>query len=63
MGLSPFREHALVPAFDNRNRRLLSLVHHTDRDLHYLLDLARDLKRARHFGNTRGSLAGKTAVS
>ena len=25
--------------FNNRNRNLLSLVHHTDRDLHYLLDL------------------------
>ena len=24
-------------AFNNRNRSLLSLVHHTDRDLHYLL--------------------------
>ena len=27
-------------AFNNRNRSLLSLVHHTDRDLHYLLDLS-----------------------
>ena len=27
-------------AYNNRNRSLLSLVHHTDRDLHYLLDLA-----------------------
>ena len=37
-------------AFNNRNRNLLSLVHHTDRDLHYLLDLARDLKRAKYSG-------------
>ena len=37
-------------AFNNRNRSLLSLVHHTDRDLHYLLDLSRDLKRAKYSG-------------
>ena len=46
-------------AFNNRNRSLLSLVHHTDRDLHYLLDLARDLKRAKYSGLGRTSLAGK----
>ncbi len=46
-------------AFNNRNRSLLSLVHHTDRDLHYLLDLSRDLKRAKYSGITRNSLAGK----
>ncbi|MBJ7338227.1 ornithine carbamoyltransferase [Mycolicibacterium sp.] len=46
-------------AYNNRNRSLLSLVHHTDRDLHYLLDLARDLKRAKYSGITRNSLAGK----
>lgn len=45
--------------FNNRNRSLLSLVHHTDRDLHYLLDLARDLKRAKYSGSPRNSLAGK----
>ena len=37
-------------AFNNRNRSLLSLVHHTERDLHYLLDLSRDLKRAKYAG-------------
>jgi ornithine carbamoyltransferase len=42
-----------------RNRSLLSLVHHTDRDLLYLLDLARDLKRAKYSGLDRQSLAGK----
>jgi ornithine carbamoyltransferase len=31
-------------------RSLLSLVHHSDRDLHYLLDLSRDLKRAKYSG-------------
>lgn len=46
-------------AFNNRNRSLLSLVHHTDRDLHYLLDLSRDLKRAKYSGLGRQSLAGK----
>jgi ornithine carbamoyltransferase len=45
--------------FNNRNRNLLSLVHHTDRDLHYLLDLSRDLKRAKYSGVGRTSLAGK----
>jgi ornithine carbamoyltransferase len=44
-------------AFNNRS--LLSLVHHTDRDLHYLLDLSRDLKRAKYSGLVRPSLAGK----
>ena len=45
--------------FNIRNRSLLSLVHHTDRDLLYLLDLARDLKRAKYSGIGRQSLAGK----
>ena len=46
-------------AFNNRNRSLLSLVHHTDRDLLYLLELARDLKRAKYSGLNRQTLAGK----
>ncbi len=46
-------------AFNIRNLSLLSLVHHTDRDLQYLLDLARDLKRAKYSGLGRPSLAGK----
>ncbi len=46
-------------AFNNRNRSLLSLVHHTDRDLLYLLDLSRDLKRAKYSGARRNSLAGR----
>jgi ornithine carbamoyltransferase len=45
--------------YNIRNRNLLSLVHHTDRDLLYLLDLARDLKRAKYSGLGRKSLAGK----
>lgn len=46
-------------ALNIRDRSLLSLVHHTDRDLLYLLDLARDLKRAKYSGLTRTGLAGK----
>jgi ornithine carbamoyltransferase len=46
-------------ALNIRNRSLLSLVHHSDRDLLYLLDLSRDLKRAKYSGLQRQSLAGK----
>src|SRR3954452_5461733 len=46
-------------AFNNRNRSLLSLVHHTERDLLYLLDLSRDLKRAKYSGLAHPTLAGK----
>ncbi|MBX7434878.1 ornithine carbamoyltransferase [Mycobacterium sp. Y57] len=46
-------------ALNQRNRNLLSLVHHTERDLLYLIDLARDLKRAKYSGMIRNSLAGK----
>lgn len=45
--------------FNNRNRNLLSLVHHSERDLHYLLDLSRDLKRAKYSGVTRRTLEGR----
>ena len=45
--------------FNNRNRNMLSLVHHSERDLHYLLDLSRDLKRAKYSGATRRSLEGR----
>jgi len=46
-------------AFNLQNRDLLSLVHHSERDLLYLIDLARDLKRAKYSGDTRDSLKGK----
>ncbi len=46
-------------SFNLQNRNLLSLVHHSERDLIYLLDLARDLKRAKYSGAVRHSLAGK----
>src|SRR5476649_992518 len=46
-------------AFNMRNRSLLSLMHHTTRELHYLLDLSRDLKRAKYTGTERKHLRGK----
>jgi ornithine carbamoyltransferase len=45
--------------YNNKNRDLLSLVHHSERDLHYLLDLARDLKRAKYAGVEQQRLRGK----
>jgi ornithine carbamoyltransferase len=45
--------------YNNRNRDLLSLAHHSERDLHYLLDLARDLKRAKYAGAAQQRLQGK----
>ena len=46
-------------ALNLKNRHLLSLVHHTERELIYLIDLSRDLKRAKYSGLKRNSLAGK----
>ncbi|SFB41520.1 ornithine carbamoyltransferase [Pseudomonas sp. NFIX10] len=46
-------------AFNMRNRSLLSLMHHTHRELHYLLDLSRDLKRAKYTGTEQPHLKGK----
>ncbi|WP_422747872.1 ornithine carbamoyltransferase [Mycobacterium sp. WMMD1722] len=46
-------------AFNNRNRSMLSLIHHSERDLHYLLDLSRDLKRAKYSGVRQPTLAGR----
>ena len=34
-------------AFNLKNRHLLSLVHHSEREINHLLDLSRDLKRAK----------------
>ena len=34
--------------YNNRNRHVLSLVHHSERDLHHLLDMAAELKRAKY---------------
>jgi ornithine carbamoyltransferase len=46
-------------AFNMRNRSLLSLMHHTNRELHYLIDLSRDLKRAKYTGTEQQHLKGK----
>ncbi len=46
-------------AFNIHNRSLLSLMHHSERELHYLLDLSRDLKRAKYTGTERQHLKGK----
>lgn len=46
-------------AVNTRNRGMLSLVHHTEQELHYLLELSRDLKRAKYSGVEQPSLAGK----
>ncbi|SDB95049.1 ornithine carbamoyltransferase [Paraburkholderia lycopersici] len=45
-------------AFNLRNRSLLSLVHHSTRELRYLLDLSRDLKRAKYTGTEQQHLKG-----
>ncbi|MGY6240681.1 ornithine carbamoyltransferase (plasmid) [Burkholderia ambifaria] len=41
------------------NRNLLSLIHHNARELRYLLDLARDLKRAKYSGTEQPRLMRK----
>ena len=46
-------------AFNLKNRHLLSLVHHSEREINYLLDLARDLKRAKYAGTEQPKLTGK----
>ncbi|MBP6116877.1 MAG: ornithine carbamoyltransferase [Neisseriaceae bacterium] len=46
-------------AFNMKNRHLLSLVNHTEREIRYLLDLSRDLKRAKYAGTEQQKLKGK----
>lgn len=46
-------------SFNLHNRNLLSLMHHNARELRYLLDLARDLKRAKYSGTEQPSLVRK----
>jgi ornithine carbamoyltransferase len=45
-------------AFNLRNRSLLTLMHHSNRELRYLLDLSRDLKRAKYTGTEQQHLKG-----
>ena len=46
-------------AFNLKNRQLLSLVNHSEREIKYLLDLSRDLKRAKYAGTEQQKLKGK----
>ena len=46
-------------AFNMHNRSLLSLLHHSPQELRYLLDLARDLKRAKYSGTEQQHLLRK----
>ena len=46
-------------AFNMKNRHLLSLMNHTQREILYLLDLSRDLKRAKYAGTEQQKLKGK----
>lgn len=46
-------------AFNLKNRHLLSLVNHTEREIRFLLDLARDLKHAKYAGTEQQKLKGK----
>lgn len=50
-------------AFNLKNRHLLSLVHHTEREIKYLLDLSRNLKRAKYAGTEQQKLKGKNSRS
>jgi ornithine carbamoyltransferase len=47
-------------ALNMRGRNLLSLVHHTDREIQYLLDLSRDLKRVKYAGTEQPLLERKS---
>ncbi len=46
-------------AFNMHNRSLLSLMHHSQRELRFLLDLSRDLKRAKYTGTEQQHLKRK----
>ncbi len=45
--------------FNLKNRHLLSLVHHTPREIQFLLELAKDLKKAKYTGTEQPRLKGK----
>ncbi|MDO4430884.1 MAG: ornithine carbamoyltransferase [Lonepinella koalarum] len=46
-------------AFNLKNRHLLSLVHHTEAEIRFLLDLAKNLKQAKYAGIEQPRLKGK----
>ncbi|CAM3773352.1 ornithine carbamoyltransferase [Avibacterium endocarditidis] len=45
--------------FNLKNRHLLSLMHHTPEEIKFLLQLAKDLKRAKYAGTEQPKLKGK----
>ena len=49
-------------AFNLRNRSFVKLLDFTPKEIHYLLDLSRDLKRAKYAGTERPTLTGKNIV-
>jgi ornithine carbamoyltransferase len=49
-------------SFNIRNRSLLTVQEFTQREFHYLLDLARDLKRAKYAGTEQERMKGKEIV-
>src|SRR6516164_10295235 len=49
-------------SFNLRNRSLLTVQDFTQREFHYLLDLARDLKRAKYARTEQEHLRGKEIV-
>ena len=46
-------------AFNLRNRHFLKLLDFTPQEIHFLLDLSRDLKRAKYTGTEQARLTGK----
>lgn len=46
-------------SYNLHNRNLLSLTHHSEKELRMLIDLARDLKRAKYTGYEQPRLTGK----
>ena len=46
-------------AFNLKNRHFLKLLDFTPKEIHFLLDLARDLKRAKYTGTEQPRLSGK----
>ncbi len=49
-------------AFNLKNRNFLKLLDFSPKEIQYLLDLARDLKRAKYAGTERQTLKGKNIV-
>lgn len=49
-------------SFNLRNRSFLKLLDFTPKEIHFLLDLAADLKKAKYAGNEQSRLKGKNIV-